>query len=122
MERRNKNSRRIPKNRIFRTQASCGKAICQKCFLSRRVRHMTYYKGRYLCYTCRKKELGHKIMSSVCSVGRSYIDLQTALNKTYEVKMYVSKNNKSGDKQRSCLIHLPSVLAGRKIKIVLEED
>lgn len=81
---------------------------CKKMFNSK---SLVRFKGLFICGTCRRSTPGSKAQEAVQSM-RLVVSLEKALEKTYEVKTY-SKTN---------LIHVPSIMQGRKVKLVLVEE
>lgn len=82
------------------------KQVCEKCGKKKRVRHVVYFKGKYLCSDCKPK----------LNIGshKGYISLEQALSRVYEVKGYIDKRNHVQQK-----LNVPSILIGHRIKLVL---
>lgn len=79
------------------------KIKCEKCGRIRRSRYITHFKGKLLCSDCKPKmQLGKRI------------SLELALNKTYLIKEYIDKKGSI-----HAQISIPSVLAGKKVKLVV---
>lgn len=94
----------IPRKKIINNNNGRGKAKCEKCGRIVRVRHIIYYKGLYKCSNC---------------INRMYPPsnkktINEALEKVYEVKGY-----KKGNGQMDTKIHVPSILAGKKVRLIL---
>jgi ribosomal protein L36 len=91
------------------------KSKCEKCKIIRRVNRLSMFKGKLLCSSCKVKTRLSKSMNCVINrkfpVGRRKY-LNEALNKIYKVRGY----------DYGCptaVLSLPSVLANRKVKLVL---
>jgi len=104
------------KKRIKIRKVNGSKAICDNCNKLRRVRNMICFKGKYLCGQCKSKTESALRQLSACQIGKPYYTLEEALNKVYNVYTYFSEK-----KGRSCQIGLPSILSGKKVKLVLVE-
>ena len=85
------------------------KKPCSICGL--KWRRLIVYHGKILCYKCYRK-------NSTWLPGRGKgKTLKQVLEKTHEVKGYLNKNNSI-----HCCVNLPSIMVGRKIKIILDEN
>ena len=102
----------IPHKRLTRRRDNRSKSICDGCKKDLRVRNLILFKGEFLCRNCRNKKESFRIQSSASQIGRGYISLEEALERTYEIKRYSSY----------CGLGLPICLTGKKIKIVLVDE
>jgi hypothetical protein len=90
------------------------KSKCDDCGSKYRMRNIVYFKGKYLCRFCRNKLDSFKLQSSANQIGRPMIKLEDFLSQTHEGTVY---------KDRSLVcFNLPICMAGKKFKIVLEEQ
>lgn len=105
-------SKRIPSDRIIKQQACSGKAKCESCFKFQRVKHICYFKGKYLCHFCRNKQESYRIMQSASQIGRDAINKEQALTLNYKVKTYWKDN-----KPIHCLVSIPRALAFYNVKL-----
>ena len=69
------------------------------------------YKGSFYCYLCYRKRC--KMMDNPLG-SKPYFNLEQALNRVYEVKGYMSNENKI-----LARLHLPQILTGHKVRLVL---
>jgi len=104
--------KQIPYKKLTRKRGNRSKSICDGCKKDLRVRNLVLFKGEYLCKNCRNQKESFKIQASAGQIGRGYITLEEALNKTYEARIYGS----------SCVINLPICLSEKKIKITIVEE
>lgn len=80
--------------------------ICDKC--NKKAKKLRVYKGKFYCYSCYNKLIIKMPFPPQC------IKLKDALNKVREVRC-IGTINPFGS------IHLPRVLIGKKVKLVLLE-
>lgn len=79
------------------------KIKCDKCGRIKRSRYIVQFKGKFLCSDCKPRiNVSHRRT------------IEQALNKVYGVRGYMAKNGSV-----SAVINVPSVMAGRKVKLVL---
>ena len=83
---------------------------CQECGKLTKTLHMR--KGMFLCWGCYRKTI--HIINYSGGIKTNTQTIEKALNKTYEVKGYLTKN---GTIQSSC--SFPSILIGHKFKVTL---
>ena len=113
----NKNSRRLSKNAMMKGEAKNTKGFCQVCGSTARVKNIIFHKGSFKCHTCMMRTPNSRLMQSASTIGRIGKTLEQALNKVYEVHAYPTK--KGG---LVCMIHVPSVLALKRVKLQVIED
>ena len=89
----------------FKGNKSNAKIECEKCGRIVRSRYVVKFKGKLLCSNCVPRV--HY---------RPRVSLEKALNKIYEVKGYLNNKN-----QKIAKIHIPPILSGKKVKLVLIE-
>lgn len=81
--------------------------ICDSC--KHKTKELRMHEGNFYCWGCYRKLI--ILMPTI----PGYVELKDALNKVREVKCGGSIKNPLG------LIHVPRVLIGRKVKLVLVE-
>lgn len=82
------------------------KLKCDKCGRRKRIRNVVYYRGKYLCSNCKPGLIQFPYKKG--------FTLKRSLEKEYNVTGYLDKSNRLHAK-----IHVPSILIGRKVKLVL---
>ena len=82
---------------------------CQIC--GNPVRRFRSYEDKKLCYKCFVKQPG-----IIGNLGRPKITLREALDKTYTVRFFEYNN------QTATNISVPSILAGRCVKLILADE
>ena len=81
------------------------KPKCDEC--KKRYRKLRKYHDKQLCFTCHRKKY-HLVYT------KNYIKpMEKLLNKTYEVKGYISSNGNI-----KALCSFPSALIGYKLKVI----
>lgn len=113
----NKNSRRLGKNAMMKGEAKNTKGFCQVCGRHTRIKSISFHKGFFKCHNCMMREPNSRSMQSASTIGRTSKTLEQALNKVYEVHAYPTK--KGG---LVCMIHVPSVLALKRVKLQVEDE
>lgn len=88
--------------------------VCDGC--GKNTRRIRLSKGKFLCWGCYTK-----VSQMIYQGSRCYKSLQEVLDKVYEVRGYVKKTRK-GVVNVVAVFSLPSVMVGRKFKIVLVDD
>ena len=89
------------------------KVKCEGCLKKMRRKHICWYKGKYLCGSCRM-QLIHQQQSAM-EIGKIQ-SLDKALSKIYKVRTYTSNKGKP---LLYCLISVPTILMGKKVKLSL---
>ncbi len=89
------------------------KAICDGCNKEIRNRHISYIKGKNLCTACKRKTPSSRLLRSASTIRVPLFSKERALNKIYEVKTY-----HRGEGKYYCLINLPIILSGCKLKLI----
>lgn len=108
---------------IIRNKIGPTKMVCNGCNKAKRPRHIIKYKGEYLCTSCMSKLPSARETRSIegllrGNTGRPTTKLDKALNKIYTVRSYMKKDGVG----INCSIGLPSVFAGKKVKISIVEE
>jgi len=89
--------------------------ICEEC--GHMIRQIRYFKGKYYCYNCYMKHAKKMSEYGEFFEPPAIKTLDEALNKIRIVRGYI---NNRGTLYAN--ISLPSVLVGKKIKLILVED
>lgn len=86
---------------------------CDECSRKQKNSSMRLYKDKYLCFWCYDKKF-HRMPNFNNPLRHT---LKEALNKTYEMKGYLRKDNCI-----QCLMSFPSILVGHKVRLVLVHE
>lgn len=82
--------------------------LCEEC--GHGTKSIRNFQNKFLCYRCYFKH-----MTRMPGIPAGYITLEEALDKVREVKCTSSNTNPIGH------LHLPRILIGRKVKLILIE-
>ena len=105
-----RHSLEIVKQRGLKNQSQ--KSTCMEC--NKYTRKFRSYKDMYLCYQCYIKKVN---MIEDWGNQKTRKTLKQALDKTYEIKGYLSISGRIHS-----AIQFPQILIGHKVKLVLVDE
>ena len=112
-------SHRYKKGDMIKGESHYAKGRCNNCGKVCMVKGLIYFKGKHLCASCRLARPEQREFDSIIGLMNPTrkFSLQEALQKTYVVKGYL--HSVKGKDQMQCVISVPSVLASKKVKLIL---
>ena len=93
---------------------------CDECNRLVKIKGLVNIKGKFICHYCKINNKSAKLLNKICiqkGAVKGYISLEKALNKTYQVRGSIDKQNRI-----HAFCSVPKVLIGHKFKIILQNQ